>query len=273
MINRIGLMQGRLSKMNKQRIQEFPVNSWKDEFKKMKKLKINKIEWLIDENFEKNPILIKRKLDEIEYYKKKYNISITAVCCDNFMFTSFFEDQHSFDKLKLIVENSKKLKIKKIDLPLIGKNSIKKSRLKNLFISKMNKMSNFFLKNKVIVTFETDLSPNQSFNFFKKLKNKNIFGITYDMGNSTFWGFDFKKEIALIGKYIKHVHVKDCTKKKYSVPLGTGDTNIQEVLKLLKKKKYRGDFILQTARKTKHHTNEIKNYTTFFENKLRTYFA
>ena len=148
MIKKIGLMQGRLSKMKNKRIQEFPINSWKDEFKKMYKLNINKIERLIDENFDKNPIFIKENLDQIQYYKKKYKINITSVCCDNFMFTSFFEDSTSFDKLKKIVESSNKLNIKKIDIPLIGKNSIKKSRLKFFFINKMNKMSEFFKKKK-----------------------------------------------------------------------------------------------------------------------------
>ena len=53
---------------------------------------INKIEWLIDEHYKDNPILNKKKHSEIIKQKKKYRIDIVSICCDNFMFNSFFDD-------------------------------------------------------------------------------------------------------------------------------------------------------------------------------------
>ena len=103
-------------------------------------------------------------------------------------------------------------------------------------------------------------------------KGKESFGITYDTGNSTFFGYDYKKEINTFGEYIKTVHIKDCTKKNYSVPLGRGHTKFKEVLKLLKIKNYNGNFIFQTARNSTNSTNEIKGYLKFFKDKLNKYY-
>ena len=56
------------------------------------------------------------------------------------------------------------------------------------------------------------------------------------------------------------------------MPLGLGHTKFNQILKLLKKKNYQGDFIFQAARKNKNCENEILNYKIFFKNKLVKFF-
>ena len=68
------------------------------------------------------------------------------------------------------------------------------------------------------------------------------------MGNSAFWKFDTKQEFLCYGQSISNVHIKDCTPKDYTVQLGDGNVNFNEVFNLLKKNNYKADFILQAAR-------------------------
>ena len=248
---KIGIIQGRLTEIQNNRIQQFPLENWINELKISNKIGINKVEWLIDENYKENPLLNRKNFSEIRKQTKKYKINIVAVCCDNFMFNAFFYDKSSFKTLKQLINNCNILNIKQIDIPLLGRNSIKNIIKKNFFIKEISKLSSVLKKKKIVLTFETDLNHKQTLNFLNKLKNKENFGITYDTGNSTFFGYDCKKDINTYGEHIKNVHIKDCTQKDYSVPLGKGHTKFDEILELLKKKKYNGNFIFQTARKKK----------------------
>jgi sugar phosphate isomerase/epimerase len=73
-------------------------------------------------------------------------------------------------------------------------------------------------------------------------------GVNYDMGNSTWFGYDPVGEIPLYARHIRNVHVKDCTVPAYSLPLGTGHTRFPDVFAQLRAANYQGDFVLQAAR-------------------------
>ena len=98
-----------------------------------------------------------------------------------------------------------------------------------------------------MVALETDLGPNELKDFLKNF-NKNAVTVNYDMGNSAFWEFEAKKEFLSYGKLISNVHIKDCTPRDYTVQLGDGNVNFDEIFLLLKKNNYKADFILQAAR-------------------------
>ena len=63
MVNKIGIMQGRLSKQKGIRIQEFPRDTWEQEFEKAKDIGFDTIEWIFDSK--DNPMLDDKKLDYI----------------------------------------------------------------------------------------------------------------------------------------------------------------------------------------------------------------
>ena len=67
-------------------------------------------------------------------------------------------------------------------------------------------------------------------------------------GNSTYFGIDAKEELPVIVDRIRNVHVKDCTVKDYSVPLGRGDTDFATVFRHLATGGYSGALVLQAAR-------------------------
>ncbi len=253
MSSRIGIMQGRLSKPINNKIQSFPVNTWENEFYLAKDIGFELIEWVLDENIEDNPILSKKHFSKINIIKKQTGININSICCDYFMKNSLSRNSESYRKknleiLNFLIEESCPLNnIKIIDLPLVGEASLKKKKnsedYKNIFL----KLEKKILDNNLTIALETDLNPNALRDFLKSF-NENAVTVNYDMGNSAFWEFETKKEFSCYGKLISNVHIKDCTLRDYTVQLGDGNVNFNEIFFLLKKNNYKADFILQAAR-------------------------
>jgi hexulose-6-phosphate isomerase len=69
-----------------------------------------------------------------------------------------------------------------------------------------------------------------------------------DMGNSASLGHDPRLELEQIGPWLGSVHVKDRVRGGGTVPLGSGDADLETYFALLAELGYRGSFILQAAR-------------------------
>ncbi len=91
---KIGIMQGRLSEMYENKIQSFPSQSWKEEFKIASNCEFKIIEWIFDE-IQPNPILTDEGIIEINQLMEKNNISINAICADYFMTKKLFNESQS----------------------------------------------------------------------------------------------------------------------------------------------------------------------------------
>jgi len=250
---RIGIMQGRLSKPINGKIQSFPINSWENEFYLAKNIGFELIEWVLDENVKDNPILDKRFFSKIKVIKEKTGVEINSICCDYFMKNSLSKNSKSYKKQNLeifnfLIEESCPLNnIKIIDLPLVGKKSLKKKKISDDYKNILLKLEKKIIKNNLMIALETDLNPSELKNFLKNF-SKNVVTVNYDMGNSAFWEFEAKQEFLCYGGMISNVHIKDCTPKDYTVQLGAGNVNFNEIFLLLKKNNYKSDFILQGAR-------------------------
>ena len=246
-------MQGRLSKPINGKIQSFPINSWENEFYLAKNIGFELIEWVLDENVKDNPILDKRFFSKIKAIKEKTGVEINSICCDYFMKNSLSKNSSSYKEKNLeifnfLIEESCPLNnIKIIDLPLVGKESLKEKKISDDYKNIILKLEKKIIKNNLMIALETDLNPNELKDFLKNF-SKNAVTVNYDMGNSAFWEFEAKQEFLCYGEMISNVHIKDCTPKDYTVQLGDGNVNFNEIFLLLKKNNYKADFILQAAR-------------------------
>ncbi len=254
-------MQGRLSPIIDKKIQAFPENYWISEFKKIKKLKIRNLEWTLDyKNIYSNPLFLNKGVKDINYLKKKNSIKIESLTGDCFMQKPFWKKK--FNKYSYIltdvIKACKKVGINKIIVPLVDKGHIdKKNEFKNL-IKICKEHQSYLKKNNQMILFEVDFLPYKVLHFIKKLDHR-FFGINYDIGNSASQNYNAFDEIRIYGKYIKNVHIKDRIKYGKTVRLGYGDADFNCVFETLKKIKYKGKFILQTARSpNKKHIDEIK---------------
>jgi hexulose-6-phosphate isomerase len=118
----------------------------------------------------------------------------------------------------------------------------------------------YLVKNQIKIIFESDFSAERLANFIERFP-ADAFGINYDIGNSASLGFIAIDEIARYGARIDNVHIKDRILRGTTVPLGTGNADFLSTFSALRKIKYSGNFILQTARATNQdHVGAIKIY-------------
>jgi hexulose-6-phosphate isomerase len=250
---RLGIMQGRLSPMKNGKIQTFPSDTWKDEFSIAKEIGYELIEWVLDlTDLEKNPLLTKQGRIEINQHKKEFNIEIPSICCDYFIEFPFHAE--SFDQrlqaqgmLIELIRISPEIGAKYLEIPLIGKSSIKDALAAEITLSFFESIEPLLIENDVYLLLETDILPTELNDLLEKIKSNRI-QLNYDTGNSAYWGFDTEYELSHYGKRIGNIHIKDCTPKDYSVMLGTGNVDFDLTFRMLKELKYEGDFILQAAR-------------------------
>ena len=145
----------------------------------------------------------------------------------------------------------------------LSKYSIENENQEEILIKDLLRLSEK-LKKKQKFLFEIDYSPKKILILLKKLNNK--FGINYDTGNSASLGYKLNDEKIYFGK-VHNIHIKDRIYKGNSVRLGKGNYNFKQFFKFLKKIKYNGNLILQTAR-SKNHLNELKININFIKNYL-----
>ena len=269
--NRIGVMQGRIAPRETKKYQSFPFKNWVNEFKHLKKLKIKKIEWLFSSNnFERNPIFSSNGLKLVKKNLKKYNLSTPSLIVDYIIDNPFFKKKYQSQKkiilhtLNKIIKNSKKLKIKYIIFPLLEGSSLRNSSELKIFKAEMKKFLPILKKNNQAILFETNLEPKKNLNLIKYF-NKKYFGINYDMGNSAGNNFSPLDE-KIFFSFVKNVHIKDKTRSGKTVRLGLGKVDFKLIFRLLRKYKYKGNFIFETARAKENQVKEIDKNLNFLQN-------
>lgn len=270
---KIGFMQGRLSPIYRNRIQSFPWNDWKKEFRVANSLNIKIMEWTIDSfKFHLNPIFSKKGIREIQLLKKKNNVQIDSITADYFMEKPFWKNQNQKnvklrnDLIKLI-DACELLKIKYIVMPIIDNGSFQDENEERYLVNHLNLIKKTLFKKKIQIIFETDMPPRKVLGFIKKFDDK-IFGINYDIGNSAGLGYKLVNEFKIYGKYVKNVHLKDKKKRGVTTRFGKGDANFKNLFKILKRYKYKGNYILQSARakKGKNQINELEYNLNYIKN-------
>lgn len=276
MNNRLGIMQGRLSPVIDGEIQAFPSRTWREEFPLAKKIGFELIEWVLDINsLSENPILNRTGRKEISALQADFGILVSSICCDYFMVNAFNSSEPTIrmqakNMLLELINVCPEVGIKYIELPLVGKAEISNESDSLLIRDLLIDLLPLLDKMGVFILLELNLNPSQV-NHFLTTINSNRILVNYDTGNSAYWGFEPNEEIPLYGKFIENVHIKDCTPRDYTVPLGEGNVDFQGVFKLLKNVGYQGDFILQTARSENHYLT-AKNFYQFTKTLIDRYF-
>jgi hexulose-6-phosphate isomerase len=246
----IGFIQGRLSPIANNRIQQFPWNSWQNEFSIASKNEINLIEWTIDSfKFDLNPLINLSQWEEINTLASKNNILIPSVTCDYFMENPPWKSDIDLIKKGIIAifQGMNNISANILVVPLVDNSSLLDSSsadtVKDLFTDLIPEM----IQNNIQIAFECDLNPEELLHFINQF-DKNYFGINYDIGNSTSLGFDPNNEFEAYGSRIINVHVKDRKLNGPTIPLGEGDADFLKIFGLLHNVNYQGNLILQTAR-------------------------
>jgi L-ribulose-5-phosphate 3-epimerase len=247
---KVGMIQGRLSPMLNNRIQQFPWGTWQNELSVASKNNIKLLEWTIDSfNFFKNPLVDINQWNEIKINTSQNNVLIPSVTCDYFMENPPWKSIPSVikERLILIISGMKNINSEILVIPLVDNSSLLDSNC----VETVTKFFNDFIPeltgSKIRIAFESDLNPEKFLAFIDRFDSK-YFGINYDIGNSASLDFDSAEEFSVYGPRIINVHVKDRKLNGATVPLGEGNANFLKVFQLLQKNNYQGNLILQTAR-------------------------
>ena len=252
-MNQIGFMQGRLSPIEKGKIQAFPWEHWQSEFEIAQNLGFELMEWTIDqERLDENPLMTQHGRQQISQLCSQYTITIRSLTGDCFMQAPFWKSEGSqrrvlLEQMAEVLIAAASLEIDYVVVPLVDNGSLENQQQIDNFYQGLETIRPILRDGKLKMVFESDFPPVELLELISSLERK-YFGINYDIGNSAALGYDPALEIATYSSHIGNVHVKDRLLGGTTVPLGKGNANLPLVFKLLKEANYPGQYILQTAR-------------------------
>lgn len=276
-MDKLGIVQGRLSPPVNNQIQTFPGIYWKNEFPICKKLGLGCMEWIFEyKTMSINPFCSDDGIKEMMSLSNLYNVRINSLLADYFMEKKLFEEdpqevKKSIEMLYFVIDQCKKCNIPIIEIPLVDNSALKTENEKKQLMKNLREPLKYAAEWDIDLSLETSLPPEEFREFILSFKPLNV-KVNYDMGNSTSLGYDPMKEINLLGEFIVNVHIKDRVRGGGTAPLGFGDTDFNSVFNALKQSHYSGDFILQAARQDINEYEEkrdiiktIKDYIAFIK--------
>lgn len=245
----IAILQGRLSPDTENRYQFFPRKSWQQEFQIAHDIGFNGIEWLIDpKDWEKNPVF--SDFTEAETLAREKSLPIVSICADWFMDVCIWEGDPETHRanIRSLIPRLIKTTNKLLLIPLLETHSIFEWDIQKKVSGVLRPLKEELEKASIHIGFETELSATQLVSFLDLFESE-VFGVYYDIGNCTSYGFNCPEDILLLAKKVKGVHVKDrkigTTKP---VPLGQGDADYLGVFKALSQIGWQGTLVMQAWR-------------------------
>ena len=250
--NEIGIMQGRLSPRIDGKIQAYPASTWQKEFEIAQEIGYAAIEWIVEKPVETNALMTDSGKAEIKKIIASTGVRIDYVCADIFMqqpLVRMTKDTKSQNKeyLSAILKNAKEVGAIGVEIPFVDNSSIKSENEKLEFIDVMQDAFKLAKDLDLKLSLETDLPPIEFRELLESIDLDHV-QANYDIGNSASLGFDPREELEAYGLKILNVHVKDRKLGSTTVPLGTGNANINFVLQKLQEIGYRGGLTMQAAR-------------------------
>lgn len=249
----IGFMQGRLSPQIDGKIQAFPWGLWEIEFLVGGEAHFDLIEWTLDaEKLHENPLLLRSGQKRLQEMKQLTGVEVLSLTGDCFMQRPFWkasgsERQSLIQDFKDILEACAISGVRFVVVPLVDKGRLENEVQRQSLLDGLLPISPWLAKNGIVIVFESDFPPEYLAELITDFP-QTTFGINYDIGNSAALGFDPQAEIRAYGDRIRNVHVKDRLLGGNTVPLGAGAADFPCVFHELSRVRYRGNFILQTAR-------------------------
>ena len=270
----IAIMQGRLVPPVDGRIQAFPRENWAEEFPRAAAAGLGGIEWIFDCYGEDvNPIATSVGVAQIKELAAEHGVAVRSVCADYFMERPFVrasgaERAARLETLTHLLEQCAALEARRVVLPFVDESSMRTPKEQAAAAEVLRRALPAAEHAGVKLHLETDLDP-QGFRHFLSLVPHPIVKVNYDSGNSASLGYRPREEFAAYGERVGSVHIKDRIRGGSTVPLGTGDTDFEDLFAGLRGLRYSGDFVLQVARGTAGEEIEwARRNRAFVENHL-----
>jgi hexulose-6-phosphate isomerase len=251
-MNPIGIMQGRLLPPTGGRIQSFPVDAWADEFPRAAAAGLERIEWIYElETAEANPLASAGGLERMRRESAASDVAVRSVCADYFMGRPLVRDgradEDAFARLRWLIPRCSSFGIGYVVLPFVDASALQGPADRDALAVALRRFVDVVEPYAVELHLETSLPPSE-FRALLAAIDHRLVRANYDIGNSASLGFAPDEELPAIGPWLGSVHVKDRRRGGSTVPLGTGDADLEACFTHFARLDYAGPFILQAAR-------------------------
>jgi hexulose-6-phosphate isomerase len=252
-VNRIGIMQGRLSPPVSDRIQAFPISSWRHEFSLAREAGLDCIEWIYETvNDGGNPIASDEGIKEIRQLSETTRVEVNSICADYFMEQRLVEpgggrNVESVLHLQWLIGRAGDLGARHIVLPFVDVSSLRGPVEIRALRGILQDILPATERIGTELHLETDLAPTELGGLLDWFSHP-LIKANYDLGNSASLGHEPEEELGLLGSALGSVHVKDRILGGPTVPLGAGAVDFPTCFRLIRKTGFIGPYILQVAR-------------------------
>ncbi len=246
----VALLQGRLSPDVENRYQFFPTSDWQAEFTQAKEIGFDGIEWLIDpKEWEHNPIFPNEDTHG-EVLAQAQVLPITSVCAEWFMAVCIWEgdlESHR-ERIRSLFPVLEQTVNKLLLVPLLETHNIRPVAIQKKIVEVLKPLAPELEARGISIGFETELTAYELIQFLK-LFESDAFGVYYDIGNCTSYGFNCSEDVRILGTRIKGIHVKDRkVHTTQALPLGKGDADYKGVFEALTEIGWKGTLVMQAWR-------------------------
>lgn len=261
-MNRIGVMQGRLTNKGGFYPQDFPSQGWKKEFQTAAEIGMDSIEWMFnEEDWKINPVLLDEKMEEIYQLIERTGVSISSICANYFMKNSIYSEERkeverNIRILEKLMENAKKIRCRNIIIPMFEASELEEPDKPLPYVIKKLLQQ---IGNDINILLESNLEANLLKEYIQRYDSSQM-GVCFDLGNIAGLGRRPETEVQELGSLIKNVHIKDKKISGSSVMLGEGDVDFEKCLHQLSEIGYDGYYILESYYNTDAVNDTIKNY-------------
>ena len=249
----LAVMQGRLVPPEGGHFQSFPRERWRDEFPLAAQAGLNAIEWIFDVYGEDvNPLSTDAGISAMHALSADTGVGVRSLCADYFMDRPFLrtkpaERAELMQKMEWLLGRCKIAGIGRMVIPFVDKSRIENDAEKAEVIAILRALLPAAEQNNVELHLETALGPKPFAALMSECVHP-LLRVNFDSGNSSSLGYIAAEEFAAYGNRIGSVHIKDRVRGGGTVPLGTGDADLNAVFRGLAALPYRGDYVLQIAR-------------------------
>ncbi len=250
-MNKMGIIQGRLSPRPYPKLQAFPERSWKKEFQAAKDLGFDYIEWIFElDNVERNPLRNRGGRKEIISLVRETGMPVQSVCADFFLTRPFYRIRgYTIDEnvyaLKELIANTAEIGAHIILLPVLEEAEIRTLEERDLLVSVLKQCVPELEQYGIKLGLETELGALQYRDLCQNVGSSYV-GAYYDTGNCAACGYDMAEDMGVLADELVCIHVKDRKLHGESTFLGEGAANLKGGVQVLKEYGYSGGYTLQT---------------------------
>lgn len=246
-----GIVQGRLTIPPAGQLQWFPQPSWQEEFKNAEQIGIEFIELLTEREYNsRNPFWSESGREEIRLLAQKTNRKLYSSCTDYIIDHSLLDENNneSIEHVREFLNASMDLGCEISVFPLLEKSELN-VKTASALVPIIKNFAQQVAETGMVICIESLLDGENLKRFLEDVNEDNV-KCVFDTGNRVIDNQDLASEINILGKWIKHVHIKDKSAAGENVLLGTGLVNFYEVFKALESINYHGPLVFETTRGT-----------------------